>query len=203
VAKVVLIATGGVKAWRQLELADLLLAKGHEVRCLNTRKSLLFLALYFIRNPLKLIKFLRVQHNSFSELFIYIAEMGGRISHVKSSRWADVILVAPTTANSMGKIVSGITDSFPLLVIRAFELKKKVLVAPSMNPEMWSDPFTQRNAKEIRASDKYILIEPVLGKSNSGDIGYGIMAPNEQIIDAVEAVLADMSRPDVRPRQVV
>ncbi len=181
-ANVVLIATGGIRAPRQILLAEKLLAQGHRVRCLNTNRSLMFLIPYFLAHPLRFFKHFKLMHSPLSEILCYFSEFTGRVSHIGTSRWADVIVVAPATCNSIGKIANGITDNYPLLVVRAFQRNKKVLIAPSMNPEMWDDPFNQQNVEKIRQSKKYSLIEPVRGISVSGESGLGIMAGDDTVI---------------------
>lgn len=194
-ANVVLIATGGIRAHRQVELAELLSARGHRLRCLNTNRSLLFLFAWSLKRPLRMLRHLARMHTPFSEIFCYFAEYTKQVSHVGTARWADVLVVAPATCNSIAKIANGITDNYPLLVIRAFERGRQVLIAPSMNPEMWADPANLDNVTKLKATQKYALVGPVAGTSVSGEAGFGIMASNEAIIDAIEATLRAKTRP--------
>ncbi len=190
-ARVVLVATGAIRAYRQLELARELRARGHEVRCLQTARSLLFLGVYLLRNPSWIPAFLRDLHAPLAEAFSYVASgFGRKASHVATARWADVIVVAPVTCNTLGKIVSGVTDSYPLLVVRAFQRDRRVVLAPAMNPEMWADPFTQRNVALLKETAKYVVVDPIVAQTmGSGEVGMGVLAHNEQILEAVERAL--------------
>lgn len=190
-AKIILIATGAIRAFRQLELARELLARGHEVRCLHTGRSLLFLGVYLLRNPRQIPFFFRHMHSPLAEAVSYIASgFGRRASHVATARWADLILVAPTTCNTLGKITSGVTDNYPMLVVRAFDRGKRVVLAPAMNPEMWADPFTQQNIARLKETAKYVVVDPIVAATmGSGEVGMGVLAHNEQIVARVEALL--------------
>lgn len=197
-AKIVLIATGGIRAHRQVELAELLASRGHELRCLNTNRSLIFLFTWSLKRPLRMLRHLFRMHTPLAEVFCYFAEYTKQVSHIGTARWADVLVVAPATCNSMAKIANGITDNYPLLVIRAFERGRKVLIAPSMNPEMWADPANLANVAKLRASEKYELVGPVSGTSVSGEAGFGIMASNEAIADAAEKAVREQARRQAR-----
>jgi phosphopantothenoylcysteine decarboxylase/phosphopantothenate--cysteine ligase len=191
-ANIVLIATGAIRAYRQLELARELLARGHAVRCLHTPRSLLFLGVYLLRNPRQMPLFFRLMHSPLAEAFSYIASgFGRRASHVVTARWADVIVVAPATCNTLGKITSGVTDNYALLVVRAFHRDRRVVLAPAMNPEMWADPFTRHNVERLKATEKYLVVDPIVAATmGSGEVGLGVLAHNEQILAGVDAALA-------------
>lgn len=125
--------------------------------------------------------------------------------HVAEAKWADVAVVMPATSNSVGKLAAGLSDSYPLLVIRAVPRTKKVIVVPSMNPEMWFDPQFQRNVDLLNATEKYQVISPSRGQMASGDFGFGAQAPFEDIVaetyraigidQAVERALSPFPRP--------
>src|SRR3990172_1951932 len=199
-ANVVLIATGGIRAPRQVELARAFLARGHRVRCVNSRSSYLLLVPHLLRHPRMAITFLRTMHSPLSELWSYVfAGWTGNVAHVRTSRWADVMVIAPATCNTIGKIANGITDSFALLIVRAFERGKKVVVAPSMNPEMWIDPCNQENIRKVEASGKYVLVRPVEGRSVSGEVGLGMMAPLDQVVEEALRCVQSTPGPAHRP----
>lgn len=184
-ANIVLIASGGIRTPRQIDIAEILLKQGHNVRCLNTTRSYFFLLTHFLVHPRKLIFFLKVMHSPVSEIFCYFAEFAKKVSHIGTSRWADIVVVAPATCNTIGKVTAGITDSYPLLVVRAFERGRKVLIVPSMNPEMWADPYNLQNIEKLKSSEKYILVGPVNGRAVSGETGFGMMAPNDLIVEQI------------------
>jgi phosphopantothenoylcysteine decarboxylase / phosphopantothenate---cysteine ligase len=184
-ANVILVITGGVRAPRGLEIAAGLSKRGHRVRILITRVALLFLGPHFLTRPLVFLRFLRLWKSSLGEALGYLRRSA---THVGSAKWADTVLVAPCTANTMGKIAMGLSNSYPLLVIRALARGRTVLIAPSMNPEMWEDPVTQRNYIWLADTQKYRFIGPVEGVSTSGDQGK-VMASADEVVDATCAHL--------------
>lgn len=188
-ARIVVVVTGGVWAPSGFALAERFQREGHDVRLLATRPALLFLANYLIRNLGKLRSFLKLWQSPLSELFCYFSGTAGKVAHINTPKWSDIIVVAPATCNSVGKIVGGISDNFPLLVVRAETREKKVLVAPSMNPEMWFDPFTQENIERLNRTEKYVTICPAYGMMKSGDFGIGIMASLDEIVQQANELL--------------
>src|SRR4051812_26787655 len=117
-----------------------------------------------------------------AQTLAYFRASPGHVPHVTEARWAEVFVVAPATCNSIGKLVAGVTDNFPLLVLRAVPRSTKVIVVPSMNPEMWHDPQLQRNIDLLNATEKYRVICPRRGQMLSGDEGFGAQAPFEDIV---------------------
>ena len=103
------------------------------------------------------------------------------------AQWADLVVVAPATAATLGRLAAGISSevvSATLLATRA-----PVLLAPAMHTEMWKHPATQRNITQLR-SDGHELVGPVDGALAGGDSGMGRMAEPEEILEASKALLA-------------
>lgn len=101
---------------------------------------------------------------------------------MKEAAWSDVVVVAPATCNTVGKLVWGITDNFPLLVIRAATRTTRVIVVPSMNTEMWHDPQLQRNVDLLNATQKYRVVCPRRGEMLGGSVGFGAQASLADVI---------------------
>jgi hypothetical protein len=183
-ANITVVVTGGVFAPSALELVDRFLCDGHVIRILATKNALRFLWAHMLRNPQSIPGFVRRFRPQLLETLAYFFHRIIGVPHVAEGKWADVAVMVPATCNSVGKLVSGINDSYPLLVIRAIPRTKKVIVVPSMNPEMWFDPHFQRNVDLLNLTDKYELVCPSRGLLASGAIGFGIQAPNDTIISA-------------------
>ncbi|XP_060230588.1 phosphopantothenoylcysteine decarboxylase isoform X5 [Meriones unguiculatus] len=110
------------------------------------------------------------------------------VLHIDLRRWADLMLVAPLDANTLGKVASGICDNLLTCVIRAWDLSKPLLFCPAMNTAMWEHPLTARQVGQLK-SFGYVEIPCVSKKLVCGDQGLGAMAEVETIVDKVKEVL--------------
>jgi DNA-binding response OmpR family regulator len=181
-ANITIVATGGTRAPTQIELAARFLRDGHKVRFIATHNALRFLFSYLIRRPWKILPYLWRYRPQLLETLAYFKHKPKSVPHVSEGKWADVMVMAPATCNSIGKLVGGISDNYPLLSIRALPRSKKVVVVPSMNPEMWFDPHLQRNVDLLNATEKYRVLCPSRGQMLSGDWGFGAQVPLEEIV---------------------
>ena len=188
-ANILLVATGGTRAPTQIDLWERFVRDGHSVRLLASTNALRFLASHLARRASKLPGFVRRYRPALRETLAYFVEKPRLVPHISEGKWADVAVMAPATCNSVGKLAAGVCDNYPLLVLRAMPRTKKVLVVPSMNPEMWHDPCFQRNIDLLNATEKYRVLCPTRGQMLSGDFGFGAQAPFEDIIDETYRVL--------------
>ena len=182
-SNILLVATGGTRAPTQIDLWERFVRDGHSVRLLASANALRFLASHLVRRVSKLPGFLRHYRPAFRETLAYFVEKPREVPHIAEGKWADVVVMAPATCNSVGKLAAGVSDNYPLLVLRAIPRTKKVIVVPSMNPEMWYDPCFQRNIDILNATEKYAVLCPTRGQMLSGDWGFGAQAPFEDIVD--------------------
>lgn len=205
-AKITIVATGGTRAPSQLDLADRFLADGHEVRCVASKNALRFLSSHIARRPKRLRTYARMYRPQLMETFAYYNEHPKSVPHVSEGKWADIVVMCPASCNSVGKLAAGMNDNYALLVLRAVPRTKRVIVVPSMNPEMWFDPQFQRNVDLLNATEKYRVVCPSRGLMLSGDWGFGAQASLEDIVaetyralglvpDEVGAALARRSVP--------
>jgi phosphopantothenoylcysteine decarboxylase/phosphopantothenate--cysteine ligase len=104
------------------------------------------------------------------------------MEHIEAARWADIMLIAPCTANMLGKLSAGLADDVISTMSMAFDGPQ--LLAPAMNPVMWSKPSLKRNL-EILRGDGYILIEPAEGFMACGDTGVGRLPEEEVLVAAL------------------
>ena len=104
-------------------------------------------------------------------------------AHLDLAKWADILVIAPCTANLMNKIANGVGDDLLTTICLAFN--KKLFVVPAMNPDMWTNKFTQSSIEKLEMNNINI-IGPEYGKHACGDTGYGRMSSTEHIIEQLE-----------------
>jgi phosphopantothenoylcysteine decarboxylase/phosphopantothenate--cysteine ligase len=175
--RILLIVGGGIAAYKAAELIRLLKARGHAVRCVMTE------AAHHFVTPMTLA--------ALSEDKVYTtlwdlkdeAEMG----HIQLSREADLIVVAPATADLMARMAGGLANDLATTLLLATD--KPVLVAPAMNVRMWEHAATVRNVAQLRA-DGVTVMQPDEGAMACGEYGPGRLPEPPAILAAIEAMLA-------------
>ena len=181
--RILLIIGGGIAAYKCLDLIRRLRERGAAVRCVMTRGAHQFIT------PLA-VGALSADH-VFTEIFDRQDEHD--VGHIRLSRDADLLVVAPATANLMAKMASGLADDLASAVLLA--PNKPVLIAPAMNPRMWSHAATQRNRATLEG-DGVTLVGPAKGEmAESGAAGEGRMAEPLEIVAAIEQLLTAMPKP--------
>lgn len=174
--RIALAVSGGIAAYKIPELVRLLVGSGHEVRCLLTEAAAEFVS------PLVL------QTLSGQLVRARLFDLGeeGRIGHIDLADWAELVLVAPATANVLAKHAAGIADDLVGTVLLA--TRAPVLAAPAMNVNMWEHPATQANLDTLRARGVR-FVGPARGALACGWEGMGRMAEPAEIAEAAELVL--------------
>ncbi|XP_063301946.1 phosphopantothenoylcysteine decarboxylase isoform X2 [Pelobates fuscus] len=117
-------------------------------------------------------------------------ERSDPVLHIELRRWANLMLIAPLDANTLGKIASGICDNLLTCVVRAWDLKNPLLFCPAMNTAMWNHPITEQQIAQLR-SFGYKEIPCIAKKLVCGDEGLGAMAEVNTIINSVKQILSD------------
>lgn len=174
--RILLVVGGGIAACKAPELVRLIGKAGMEVTCVLTRAGAEF------TTPLTLSALSgRPCHTALFDL-TRETEMG----HIQLSRAADLVVVAPATADLMGKMAAGLADDLASTLLMATD--KPVLIAPAMNVRMWEHPATQRN-RDTLAADGVLFAGPDEGAMACGEWGEGRMAEPEEILDAIRAAL--------------
>ena len=166
--------TGGIAAYKAPELVRLLKKAGHEVRCAATEHALEFVT----RVTLETVSGAPL----YSDLFA-----SGRTEHISLKDWGEMLVVAPATANIIGKVASGIADDALSTLLLAFS-GKPVIMAPAMNCEMWAHPAVQRNIETLKGWG-IRMVGPESGELACGVNGMGRMAEPETIAAAVLSTL--------------
>ncbi len=175
---ILLIVGGGIAAFKSLDLVRRLREQGAQVTPVLTKAGSEFVT------PLSLAAL--SASKIYQDLFNLTdeAEMG----HIELSRAADLIVVAPATADLMAKMAGGLANDLASTLLLATD--KRVLIAPSMNVRMWEHPATQRNLATLQG-DGILVVGPNEGDMACGEYGPGRMAEVPEIIAAIDAALAD------------
>ena len=171
--KILLIICGGISAYKSLELIRLLKKKGTEVKTILTKSAKEFVT------PLSVTSL--SQDKVYDDLFN--SENEAEMDHISLSRWADIIVVAPATANTISKLSNGSSDDLASTVILASD--KDIFLTPAMNVRMWEHPFTKENLKKLK-SYGYKIIGPEIGDMACGEFGEGKMTEPKKILQEIE-----------------
>ena len=171
--------SGGIAAYKIPELIRSLVKEGAEVRVTTTRHALEFVT----ELTLQTVSGNRV----YSDVFAAINEHS--TEHISLPDWCDAMLVAPTTANVLGKMAAGIADDALTTTICSCVARKPVIVAPAMNDKMWENPATRHAVETIRGWQNIRVIEPAEGPLACGTSGKGRMPEPEVLQEALEYAL--------------
>ncbi|AZO13142.1 MULTISPECIES: bifunctional phosphopantothenoylcysteine decarboxylase/phosphopantothenate--cysteine ligase CoaBC [unclassified Mesorhizobium] len=189
--RILLIIGGGIAAYKALDLIRRLRERGASVRVVMTSAAQEFITTLSAGA-------LSADH-VFTELFDRNDEHD--VGHIRLSREADLLVVAPATADLMAKLANGHANDLASTVLLATD--KKVLMAPAMNPKMWSHPATRRNRATLQ-KDGIIFVGPAKGEmAESNEAGEGRMAEPLEIVAAIEAMLDEKSKPLAGRRIIV
>ena len=167
--KVLLIICGGIAAYKSLELIRLLKKNGANIKTILTKSGSEFVT------PLSITSL--SQSKVYQDLFSLEDET--EMDHISLSRWSDLILIAPATANTISKLANGISDDLASTV--ALASNKKIFIAPAMNVRMWEHKSTKDNIKKLK-SYNYELIGPEIGDMACGEYGEGKMSEPTSIL---------------------
>ncbi len=176
---VVLGVTGSIAAFKAAELASLLTQQGCDVHVVMTVEALRFIT------PLAFKTLSR--HPVVTDL--YDEEEGWQPAHIKLADEADLLLIAPATANNLAKLAHGQADDALTCIALALQPRAKLLVAPAMNGKMWLHPATQQNVATLKARGVE-FIGPAAGLLACGYEGLGRLWPVDQIAARAGALLA-------------
>jgi phosphopantothenoylcysteine synthetase/decarboxylase len=181
---VLLGVTGGVAAYKAVALASKLAAAGAALKTVMTE------------NACELVRPKSFEAVTGAQVFtnLWSCPEDYEMGHISLAEWADVIVVAPATANIIAKIVNGICDDL-LSTLLCAGFKKPVLLAPAMNNNMWENPAVQRNVRAARDMNLQ-MIGPVKGRLASGTEATGRMAEPQDIMLAIKKIVSKTKSPD-------
>ncbi len=174
---ILLGVSGGIAAYKTTDLAGKLTTVGAKVNTVMTK------------NACQLVTTRSFEAITRSRVYtdMWNTGEGHNISHISLVDWADIIVVAPTTANIIGKIANGICDDL-LSTVLCVCWSKPTLLAPAMNDNMWNNPAVQRNVKYVREMG-FELIGPEEGLLACGTKGIGRMSEPRDILEAIEKIV--------------
>ena len=165
--------TGSIAAYKAADIVSRLKKEGCNVKVVMTKNSELFIT--------------ETTLESLSNNKVISEELGmqtkSNFAHLDLAKWADIILIAPCTANFMNKLANGHGDGLLSTICLAFT--KTIFIAPAMNPDMWNNKVTQASVKKLNEAEIKI-IGPNYGNHACGDIGYGRMSNPEKIIEKIK-----------------
>ena len=179
--KILLIICGGISAYKSLELIRSFKKKGAQIKTILTNSAKQFVT------PLSVTSL--SQEKVYDDLFSLENET--EMDHISLSRWSDVILVAPATANTIAKLSSGSSDDLASTVMLASD--KDIFLAPAMNVRMWEHRSTKENITKLK-NYGFNLIGPEVGDMACGEFGEGKMSEPEQIIKKIEKYFDSLSK---------
>jgi len=171
---IILGITGSVAAYKACELASRLRQRGDSVKVVMTTAGTKFVT------P---VNFRAVTGNPVYVDMFLLNQEGDSPVHINLAEWADLLVIAPATANVIGKIANGIADN--LLTTIALSVKVPVIIAPAMNENMFLNPVVQKNLAALRTLGIHI-VEPETGFLACGYTGKGRLASIEKIIAVID-----------------
>ena len=171
--KILLIICGGIAAYKSLEIIRLLKKRGVIIKTILTKSGAEFVT------PLSITSL--SQSKVYQNLFDI--ENESEMDHISLSRWADLVLIAPATANTISKLANGNSDDLASTV--ALASNKKIFIAPAMNVRMWEHQSTKQNINRLKAY-RYKLIGPEIGDMACGEYGEGKMSEPKTIVNVLE-----------------
>ncbi|MCF8472750.1 MAG: bifunctional phosphopantothenoylcysteine decarboxylase/phosphopantothenate synthase [Sphingomonadaceae bacterium] len=174
--RILLIVTGGIAAYKSLELVRLLKRQGISVRAVMTQSATEFVT------PLSMS--VMTEDQVYGDMFDLKEER--EIGHIQLSRQADLVVICPATANILAKMAAGISDDLATTILLATD--KPVLAVPAMNVRMWNHPATQRNLAQLRADGIHIMA-PDEGAMACGEFGPGRLPEPPAIAEQICAML--------------
>lgn len=179
--KILYIICGGISAYKSLETIRLFKKNGAKIKTILTNSAKEFIT------PLSVASL--SQGKVYSDLFS--VENETEMDHIALSRWADVILIAPATANTISKLAQGTTDDLASTVVLASN--KEIYLAPAMNVRMWEHESTKHNLKKL-VSYGYKLIGPEIGEMACGEYGEGKMSEPDKISNEINNYFLNLKK---------
>jgi len=169
--------TGGIAAYKVCDLINILRKDGASVKVIMTEAAEKFITPLTIQtltsNPV------------YSNSFLTISET--EVEHIALAEWCDLMIIAPASANTIGKVANGIADNLLTTVIMAISEKTPIIIAPAMNTNMWNNKIVKENIRKLKnISKQYIFVNPKVGRLACGDYGEGPLAETKDILTAIK-----------------
>ena len=179
--KILYIICGGISAYKSLETIRLFKKNGAEIKTILTSSAKEFIT------PLSVASL--SQGKVYTDLFS--VENETEMNHISLSRWADIILIAPATANTISKLAQGTTDDLASTAVLASN--KEIYLAPAMNVRMWEHQSTRQNLRKLK-SFGYKVIGPEIGEMACGEYGKGKMSEPDKISSEINSYFLNLKK---------
>lgn len=176
---VLLGITGGIATYKACSLVNLLIKAGADVKVIMTEAATKFVCSLTFQTL--------TNHAVYVDMFNSTNKED--VEHISLAKWADIMVIAPITANTISKIAYGIADNLLTTVVMALPQKTHVLLAPAMNVEMWNNPIIQNNVELLKKYKKYLFVYPEKGILACRDEGVGKIADNQLIVTEIRNLL--------------
>ncbi|MEW5758405.1 MAG: flavoprotein [Candidatus Omnitrophota bacterium] len=175
--------TASIAAYKACDLISVLKHKNYNVKGVLTPDACNFITPLTIQSL--------TQNPVYTDMFKPISEFN--CQHIELSNWADLVVIAPATADIISKISYGFADNLLAALVLSLPKKTKVLIAPAMNTNMWENEIMQKNIASLKkiplpvrqAGGKYIFIEPRISRLACGTVGKGAMADADLILSTI------------------
>lgn len=176
---VLLGVTGCIAVYKAADIINKLSYYGANVQVIMTKNACQFIT------PLTL----ETLSKNLVVTDMFASKRTWEVEHISLAQKADICLIAPATANIIGKVSNGIADDMLTTTIMAIPSSTPVVFAPAMNTNMYNNAIVQNNIKALKNYDKYYFVEPASGRLACGDIGTGKLAKVDTIVEFVAKVL--------------
>lgn len=186
-ANVLFILSGSIACYKACDAISQLVQRGYAVRTVATDAALRFVGTATLEGLTR------------AKVGVDLFAAGEALDHITLARWAELTIVCPATANTLNRMAAGIGDDLGGALLLAHDWQKPLLVAPAMNPAMWTHPATVASVAQLRQWGAR-FVEPGSGRTACGEVGEGRLAEPEEIVAAIEGAL---SRPERRLRVLV
>lgn len=171
---ILLGVTGGIAAYKSCEFCSLAIKQGYSVQVIQTTNSMNFIGPITFEG----LTGRRVISDTFDTA----------MDHIEWAKWADIVVVAPLTANSLAKIAHGLCDDLLTTTICATPSETPILLCPAMNTNMWTAPMTERNIDILNNMNRFHFEMPVSKRLACGDVGVGGLADPEIILKMCQSL---------------
>ncbi len=178
---VLFILSGSIACYKACNAISQLAQRGHRVRTVATEAALKFVGAATLEGL--------TREKVATDLFA----PGEALEHIDLSRWADLTVVCPATANTLNRMAAGLGDDLAGALLLAHDWQKPLLIAPAMNPMMWSHPATAAAVQRLQGWGAR-FIRPGEGRTACGEVGEGRLAEPDEIVAAIEATLRPATR---------
>lgn len=186
-SRIAFVLTGSIAGYKACDAISRLVQLGHSVRAVATNSALRFVGAATLEGL--------TGERPLTDIF----EAGAALEHIQLTRWADLVIVCPATANTINRFAAGLADDLAGALFLAHDRSKPFLVAPAMNPAMWTHPATRDAVARLGAwGVRFVSVGE--GRTACGEVGEGRLAEPPDIVAAIESALA---RPAKRMRVLI